>query len=123
MERKFLVLLRRFSLRKEQSYFNIFVCSFLRPHGETRRFLSAFGDSFKPLYLRPSSVLTQKADCAKHKQIILCLTHPPVRAQQSLPFLGNIIKRQGLAPLKQSKTISNFLATKFKNLQSEYEII
>ena len=34
MERKFLVLLRRFSLRKEQSYFNIFVCSFLRPHGD-----------------------------------------------------------------------------------------
>src|SRR3989344_5567338 len=42
MERKFLVLLCRFSLRKKQSYFNIFVCSFLRPHGETRRFLSAF---------------------------------------------------------------------------------
>ena len=34
MERKFLVLLRRFSLRKKQSYFNIFVCSFLRPHGD-----------------------------------------------------------------------------------------
>ena len=33
-ERKFLVLLRRFSLRKEQSYFNTFVCSFLRPHGD-----------------------------------------------------------------------------------------
>ena len=31
MERKFLVLLRRFSLRKEQPYFNIFVCSFLHP--------------------------------------------------------------------------------------------
>ena len=34
MERKFLVLLRRFRLRKEQSYFNIFVCSFLHPHGD-----------------------------------------------------------------------------------------
>ena len=34
MERKFLVLLRRFRLLKEQHYFNIFVCSFLRPHGE-----------------------------------------------------------------------------------------
>ena len=34
MERKFLVLLRRFSLRKEQSYLNIFVCSFLHPHGD-----------------------------------------------------------------------------------------
>ena len=38
MERKFLVLLRRFRLLKEQSYFNIFACSFLRPRGETRRF-------------------------------------------------------------------------------------
>lgn len=47
MERKFLVLLRRFRLLKEQSYFNIFVCSFLRPHGETRHFLSAFGGSFR----------------------------------------------------------------------------
>jgi len=47
MERKFLVLLRRFRLLKEQSYFNIFVCSFLRLHGETRRFLSAFGGSSK----------------------------------------------------------------------------
>src|SRR3990167_11559134 len=43
MERKFLVLLRRFSLRKEHHYFITFGCSFLRPHGETRRFLSAFG--------------------------------------------------------------------------------
>src|SRR3989338_3962975 len=34
MERKFLVLLRRISLRKEQSHFNIFVCSFLHPHGD-----------------------------------------------------------------------------------------
>ncbi len=37
MERKFLVLLRRFSLRKEQSYFITFVCSFLHPHGDPRR--------------------------------------------------------------------------------------
>ena len=43
MERKFLVLLRRFRLLKEQSYFNIIVYSFLRPHGETRRFLSVLG--------------------------------------------------------------------------------
>jgi len=42
MERKFLVLLRRFSLRKEQSYFNIFVCSFLHPHGDRGALLSAF---------------------------------------------------------------------------------
>ena len=43
MERKFLVLLRRFSLRKEQSYFNIFVCSFLHPHGDRGAPISAFG--------------------------------------------------------------------------------
>jgi len=43
MERKFLVLLRRFSLRKEQSYFNIFVCSFLHPHGDRGATISAFG--------------------------------------------------------------------------------
>ena len=34
MERNFLVLLRRISLRKEQSYFNVFVCSFLHFHGD-----------------------------------------------------------------------------------------
>ena len=45
MERKFLVLLRRFSLRKEQSYFNIFVCSFLHPHGDRGALLFAFGGS------------------------------------------------------------------------------
>ncbi len=34
MERKFLVLLRRFSLRKERIYILAFCCSFLRPHGD-----------------------------------------------------------------------------------------
>jgi len=39
MERKFLVLIRRFSLRKEQYlYFSTFCCSFIRLRGETRRF-------------------------------------------------------------------------------------
>ena len=51
MERKFLVLLRRFKLWKEQSYFNIFVCSFLRPCGETRRFLSAFDGNANYFFL------------------------------------------------------------------------
>jgi len=46
MERKFLVLLRRFSLRKEQSYFNIFVCSFLHPHGDRGALVSAFCSSY-----------------------------------------------------------------------------
>src|SRR3989344_5328513 len=45
--RKFLVLLRRFSLRKEQSYFNTFVCSFLHPHGDRDALLSAFGGNSK----------------------------------------------------------------------------
>ena len=47
-ERKFLVLLRRFSLRKEHYYFITFDCSFLRPHCETRRFLSTFCGNPKP---------------------------------------------------------------------------
>ena len=47
MERKFLVLLRRFSLRKEQSYFNIFVCSFLHPHGDRGTLVSAFSGGSK----------------------------------------------------------------------------
>ncbi len=34
MERKFLVLLRRFSLRKEHYHFITLDCSFLRPHGD-----------------------------------------------------------------------------------------
>ena len=42
MERKFLVLLRRFSLRKEQSYYNIFVCFFLKPHGDRGASVSVF---------------------------------------------------------------------------------
>ena len=46
-ERKFLVLLRRFSLRKEQSYYNIFACSFLCPHGDRGVPVSVFGDSSK----------------------------------------------------------------------------
>jgi len=69
MERKFLVLLRHFILLKEQSYFNIFVCFFLRPHGETRRFLSAFSGSsrirlhFAPPRIGRSHSLTMPARC------------------------------------------------------------
>ena len=47
MERKFLVLLRRFSLRKEHYYFIMFDCSFLRPHGDRGAPISAFGDNSK----------------------------------------------------------------------------
>ncbi len=57
MERKFLVLIRRFSLRKEQYlYFSTFGCYFLRLRGETRRF--QFG-------------------CGVTHQILLCLPRPP----------------------------------------------
>lgn len=76
MERKFLVLLRRFSLRKEQSYFNIFVCSFLRPHGDRG---ASSPRSVVALNFVPSTEFggTHKADCARHKQICMCLPHPP----------------------------------------------
>jgi len=47
MGRKFLVLLRRFSLRKEQSYLNIFVCSFLHPHSDRGAHVSAFSGNSK----------------------------------------------------------------------------
>ena len=57
IERKFLVLIRRYSLRKEQYlYFSTFGCSFFRLCGETRRF--QFG-------------------CAVAHQILLCLPRPP----------------------------------------------
>ncbi len=47
MERKFLVLLRRFSLRKEQSNYDIFVCSFLHLRDDPRRIQFGFkGDVF-----------------------------------------------------------------------------
>jgi len=48
MERKFLVLIRRFRLQKEQYlYFSTFGCSFLRLRGKTRRFLSTISDNLK----------------------------------------------------------------------------
>src|SRR3989344_7429014 len=47
MERKFLVLLRRFSLRKEHYYFIIFDCSFLRSHGDRGAPVSAFSGNSK----------------------------------------------------------------------------
>ena len=77
MERKFLVLLRRFSLRKEHYYFNTFGCSFLRPHGETRRFLSAFCGSSKLCGFDTGRGNSKNMDCARHKQICMCLPRPP----------------------------------------------
>lgn len=45
MERKFLVLLRCFSLRKEHLYSSLFGCSFLRSRGDRGAPLSAFGSN------------------------------------------------------------------------------
>jgi len=104
MERKFLVLLRRFSLRKEQSYFNIFVCSFLHPHGDrgasSPRSVVAlyFANHTQPPTHSPLAFAragcfgvvcvrlvasrrfchnSKNMDCARHKQIYMCLPHPP----------------------------------------------
>jgi len=47
MERKFLVLLRRFRLRKEQSNYDIFVCSFLHLAATRGALVSVFGGNSK----------------------------------------------------------------------------
>ena len=97
MERKFLVLLRRFSLRKEQSYFNIFVCSFLHPHGDrgasSPRLVVAW-DSMPPTEFSGNS---QSGLCTAQTNLYV-LAPPALCAHKSPPFLGNIIKRRGLLP-------------------------
>ena len=126
MERKFFVLLRRFSLRKEQSYFNIFVCSFLHPHGDRGAPLSAFGGSsnvrehtqppthsllafaragcFGVVCVRLvasgefSGNSKEKMVCARHKQILLCLPRPPCARTNPRRFEENY-KTAGLLPL------------------------
>ncbi len=84
-------------------------CSFLRPHGETRRFLSAFCDSsgFRG-FVHWSWYLKKNMDCARHKQIYMCLTHPPVRAQTPAVFRKNY-KTAGIAPLHMQKALARFL--------------
>jgi len=105
MERKFLVLLRRFSLRKEQSYFNIFVCSFLHPHGDrgaSSRCLVVTLNSMASM----AKVPTRRSGASPYKILlrngeaqILYVFAPPSRAHTSSPpFLGNIIKRRELLP-------------------------
>ena len=76
MERKFLVLIRRYRLRKEQYlYFSTFFgCSFLRLSDETRRF--QFGCAG-----------------AQHICIVLAL---PAQSRKIPAVLGDIIKRRGL---------------------------
>ena len=53
---------------------------------------------FETLQLRPSSVVTHKADCARHKQILIVLAPPALCAHKSPPFLEDIIKQRGLLP-------------------------
>ena len=110
MERKFLVLLRRFSLRKEQSYFNIFVCSFLHPHGDRGALVSAFGGDSKLCGFDDRSANSLKWSLAMQNFLrngeaqILHVFAPPSRAHTSSPpFLGEIIKRRGWLPLTQEK--------------------
>ena len=100
-------LLRRFRLLKEQSHYNIFVCSFLRPCGETRRFLSAFCGSSKLCAFDGGSTNSSKWSLAIQNslrngeaQIFMCLPLPPVRTH-ILAVLGKIIKRWGWLPLTQ----------------------
>ena len=52
-------------------------CSFLRPHGETRRFLSAFCGGLKLCASVTGRGNSKNMDCAWHKQICMYLTHPP----------------------------------------------
>ena len=91
MERKFLVLLRRFSLRKEQSYFNIFVCSFLRPHGDRGTLLSAFGGNSKLCAFDDESTKSSKWSLAIQNSLrngeaqILYVFAPPSHAHTSTP--------------------------------------
>src|SRR3989344_2222637 len=44
---------------------------------------------------------SKNMDCARHKQILLCLTHPPVRAQIPAVF-RRYYKTAGVAPLNQN---------------------
>src|SRR3990167_7063492 len=106
MERKFLVLLRRFSLRKEQSYFNIFDCSFLHPHGDRGALVSAFGGNSKLCASDGGSTNSSKWSLAIQNSLRngeaqnLYVFAPPTRAHTSSPavFRKNY-KTAGMAPL------------------------
>ena len=85
------------------SFVVLWSCSFLRPCGETRRFLSMFSGSLKPLWLRLLVVVTQRIWIVlRHKQICMYLTHPPVRAQLSAVF-RRYYKTAGIAPLNRNE--------------------
>src|SRR3989344_1805216 len=86
MERKFLVLLRRFSLRKEQSYFNIFVCSFLHLHGDRGTSSPRSVVALNPVASFTGRGNPKNMDCARHKQICMCLPLPPVRTHHPRCF-------------------------------------
>src|SRR3989344_6154523 len=107
MERKFLVLLRRFSLRKEHYYFNTFDCSFLRLHGDRGTPISAFSGNSKLRAFDGENANSSKWSLAIQNSLrngeaqILCVFVPPPRAHPSSPpFLGKIIKRRGGVPPK-----------------------
>ena len=105
MERKFLVLLRRFSLRKEQSYFNIFVCSFLHPHGDRGALVSAFSGSSKLCAFDNGSTNSTKWSLAIQNSlrngealylICVCPTHPCAHIIPAI--LAENYKMAGMAP-------------------------
>jgi hypothetical protein len=89
MERKFLVLLRRFSLRKEHYHFITFGCSFLRPHGDRGALLSAFGGNSKLCAFDGGSTNSSKWSLAIQNSLrngeaqILYVFAPPSRAHTS----------------------------------------
>src|SRR3989338_7908275 len=124
MERKFLVLLRRFSLRKEHYYFIIFDCSFLRPHGDRGAPISTFSGSsnvrkhtqpptHSPLaslalaasalcvfawWLRESLVVVQRIWIVLGTNKSICaFPTPPMRAQIPAVFRKHY-KTAGIAP-------------------------
>src|SRR3989338_8018078 len=91
MERKFLVLLRRFSLRKEHYYFITFGCSFLRPHGDRGAPISAFSGNSKFCAFDGGSANLSKWSLAIQKFFKewrgtnLYVFPPPPRAHTSSP--------------------------------------
>src|SRR3989344_1315140 len=99
MERKFLVLLRRFSLRKEQSYFNIFVCSFLHPHGDRGASSPRSVVALNLCGFDTGRGNSNNMGCARHKQILLCLHRPPCARTTILAVFRINYKTARIAPL------------------------
>ena len=117
MERKFLVLLRRFSLRKEHYYFNIFVCSFLHPHGDRGASSPRSVVALNPCGFYDGSTNSSKWSLAIQNSLRngetqnLYVFAPPSRAHTIIPaVLGKIIKRRGWLPyFMTSRNSLNFV--------------